>query len=393
MTNLTSKFCHEVERPGCYGAGLGGGGLSLLVRRGAKGGISKFWTQRIRFERKPINVGLGAFPNVSVKEARAKAFANKARADAGRDPRRALTRGRFAASVPASVLSSAPTFEEAAETVIGLHKPNWRNGGKSAGQWRASLRDYCGPLRRKPVDEITSADIMACLVPHWSTKHETMRRVKQRLGVILDWAVAQGHRTDNPVAAVSAALPKVKAAKTSHLALPWKEVAGAVKTIRESDALDATKLLFEFVVLTGARSGEARGATWREIDMKGAVWTIPAKRMKAGKEHRVPLSKAALAVLAEAWKARTLHCFASPSKKPLSDNTLSKLLRENGVKAVPHGFRSSLRDWAAESGYPRDVAEAALAHTVQGVEGAYFRSDLLDRRRELMEEWAKVVYK
>ena len=289
---------------------------------------------------------------------------------------------------PRNLATGIPTFETAADTVILLHAANWRNGAKSEAQWRASLRDYAMPrLGRKTVDKITTADVLAVLTPIWNEKRETARRVRQRISAIMKWAVAQGYRDDNPAGdAIGAALPKNGNGNGNHFAaLPHAKIAGVLATVRESGAYIGTKLTFEFLTLTAARSGEVRGARWDEID--DATWTIPADRMKSGVDHRVPLSPPALAVLD---KARQLAdgsglVFPSATGKPLSDNTMSKLLRELNIPAVPHGMRSSFRDWAGESGYARDASEAALAHVVKGVEGAYFRSDLLDRRREMME--------
>ncbi len=388
MTKLTANFCNSVTRPGTYGAGLGGGGLTLLVRQGRKGAIKKFWTQRVRLDGKPINIGLGSYPAVSVKEARAQAWANKAAADKGEDPRRALTRGRAALLVQGS--SDAPTFAEAARTVIDLRKPTWRDK-RSAGQWQASLDTYCKPILDMPVDQIEAGNVMSCLLPIWTGKNITAKRVKHRINTILDWAIANGHRTGNPVSAVDAALPQVKA-QTRHLeALPWHEVKDAVQAMRASDSSPAVKLAFEFAVLTATRSKEALGATWKEIDMDAAIWTIPADRMKAGREHRVPLSKAALAVLNEAAKLPGLYCFPGAKQATLSPNTVGKALHKAGIRAVPHGFRSSFRDWAAESGQQGEAAEAALAHVVKGTEGAYRRTDYLEARRDMMEAWAKVA--
>ena len=246
-----------------------------------------------------------------------------------------------------------------------------------------------------PVDAITSADVYAIVEPIWGTKRETAQRVKQRIGAVMAWAKVNQHRTDNPVDDLDSALPKARPAKTHHRALPYAEVPNAIAKVRETGAHISTKLAFEFLVLTAARSGEVRLATWGEIDRKAKTWTIPAERMKAKAEHVVPLSNAAFDVLeavaeefGEGDDGELI--FPTVRGKAQSDNTISKLLRENGVDAVPHGFRSSFRDWAAEHGVERDIAEAALAHTVRNaVEAAYLRTDYLEKRRGVMERWAK----
>ena len=328
------------------------------------------------------DLGLGGFPYVSLAEARQQAFDYRKLARAGGDPM--ALKGR----------PDVPTFAEAAETVIGIHAAGWRDGGKSEGQWRASLRDYATPrLGRQRVDEITTADVMAVLVPIWHEKRVTAQRVRQRIGAIMRWAVAQGYRGDNPAGeAIGAALPRNSGVKTHHRALPHGEVAAAIEAVRESGAPASAKLAFEFLVLSACRSGEVRGARWQEIDLEAAVWTVPALRTKAGREHRVPLSTRALGVLDEA-RARADGSglvFPSSTGRALSNATLSKLLRDLNVDGVPHGFRSSFRDWAAEqTDTPHAVMEAALAHTNPNqVEAAYARSDLFQKRRKLMEQWA-----
>ena len=377
---LSATFVNTVNVPGRYGDGRGGHGLSLLVKPATHGGFSKSWAQRIRLDGKAANVGLGAYPVVTLARARQKALANARIVSEGRDPRDQAGR--------------APTFEQAVETVIEIHAENWKDGGKSAAQWRASLRDYAVPkIGSKRVDRMTTADVMEVLLPIWSTKRETARRVRQRIGAVMKWAVAQGYREDNPAGdAISAALPKNSVRRQHQKALPHAQVGEALARVRASRAHRATELAFEFLVLTACRSGEVRGARWVEVDEAAATWTVPPARMKAKLEHRVPLCERAVAVLDEAREIadRSGLVFPSPTGRVLSDSTLSKLLRELGIGAVPHGFRSSFRDWAAErTDVPREVCELALAHVNSDrVEAAYRRSDLFERRRELMQEWA-----
>ena len=229
--------------------------------------------------------------------------------------------------------------------------------------WRSSLSTYAYPkLGKLTVDKITTAHVLSALMPIWNEKRETAQRVRQRIGAVMKWAIAEGHRDDNPAGdAIAQALPRNSAPKVHHRALPYGEVAAALATVRESGAWWATKAAFEFLVLTASRSGEVRGARWDEID--GDVWTVPAGRMKAGRPHRVPLSTRAMEVLAEA-RAHEDGCglvFPSVRGNILSDMTISKLVKELGIQAVPHGFRSSFRDWCGETGAAREVADASLA--------------------------------
>ena len=372
---LNARVAATVTKPGRHGDG---NGLYLLVKPSG----AKSWVLRTVVRGRRCDIGLGGYPLVSLAEARAAAFDNRKLARTGGDPL-ALKRR-----------PDIPVFEDAARTVIEIHKPTWRDGGKSAGQWESSLRQYAFPrLGAKRMDTITTADVMAVLLPIWTAKAETARRVRQRISAVMKWSVAQGYRDDNPAGdAIGAALPKANGARRHFRAVHHSEVGDVIRAVRESQASLASRLAFEFLVLTAARSGEVRGAAWSEIDTDAATWTIPGERMKGGREHRVPLSGRALAVLDE---ARALDdgsglVFPAPAgRKPMSDSTLSKLLRELGIDAVPHGFRSTFRDWCSEAAQaPREVAEACLAHVVRGVEGAYARSDLLDRRRKLMDRWA-----
>ncbi|MCY3812390.1 MAG: tyrosine-type recombinase/integrase [Gammaproteobacteria bacterium] len=379
---LSATFVRTVNAPGRYGDGHGGHGLSLLVRRAACGGLSKSWTQAIRPGGRTTSVGLGGYPVVTLAMARERALGNARTVAEGRDPRRRVQR--------------APTFAQACETVIAIHAQNWK-GGKNERQWRASLRDYALPkLARKRVDAISTADVMAVLLPIWSTKRQTARRVRQRIGAVMKWAVAQGHREDNPAGdAISAALPNNRVPPTHQRALPHAEVGTALARVRGSGAHVGTKHAFEFLVLTASRSGEVRQARWEEIDRDGAVWTIPGERMKTGREHRVPLPPRALEVLDAAARLSDGDglVFPSPTGRVLNHSTMTKLLGDLGIDAVAHGFRSSFRDWAAEcTDAPREVCELALAHVNSDrVEAAYRRTDLFDRRRALMADWAAYV--
>lgn len=375
MAKLTVKGIRALAKAGRYGDG---GTLYLVV---APGG-SKSWVQRLSIHGKVFDMGLGGFPMVTLAEARIKAFENRRIARNGGDPRKANRK--------------LPTFEAAARKVYQGLLPTWKNPNHGQ-QWIRTLEVYAFPaFGDLPIDRVGREDVLRALTPIWQDKAETARRVRQRIRAVFAAAQAEGHRQDNPAGEViDAALPKNGRRKSHFRALPHGEVAEALRTIEASGASIAARGMVRFAVLTAARSGEVRGATWAEIDFEARTWTIPAERMKAGREHRVPLSAAAVEVL-EAVKViqdGSGLIFPSPARKgrQLSGMAGTKLLRDTGLAArtTLHGFRSSFRDWCAESGKPREVAEAALAHVVGGVEGAYFRSDLFQRRAAVMESWAQ----
>ena len=383
---LNFQFVKNVGHSGRKGADKHFDEHGLILRVRASGSKHWIWRGTVRGRRRDL--GLGTFPYVSLGEARDKAFEYRRLAKAGEDPAAVHAPAGTAEVQPKS---NAPTFRKAAAAVIDLHRPTWRNP-KSAAQWEASLRDYAYPvLGDMRVDEIGSGDVLRALRPIWNAKRETAQRVRQRISAVMKAAVADGHRLDNPAGdALTAALPKGGRKQRHQRALPHGEVAAALEAVRRSNAQTSTKLAFEFLVLTAARSGEVRLMTWDEVDAEHGLWTVPASRMKAGREHRVPLSGRAVEVLAEAEELRENELvFPSARGRCMSDNTLSKLLRDLGIDAVPHGFRSSFRDWCGESGQQREVAEAALAHTIRNkAEAAYARTDLLERRSELMQGWS-----
>ena len=380
---LTAAFVKNIRKSGRYGDGHGGHGLTLDVKIARNGRVAKSWIQRVRMNDKPTHIGLGAYPVITLAMARDKAIENARALTLGRDPR--------GGSI------EIPTFSKAAETVIGIHAEGWKDGGKSENQWRSSLRDYVLPnLGNKRINDITTADVMGVLIPHWTNKHETMRRVKQRISAVMRWSMAQGYRQDDPAGdALNIALPKRGKPRQHLKALPYHEVSAALDAVDQSSSGLVTKLAFHFLVLTAARSGEVRGATWDEIDLDNATWTVPAERMKARREHRVPLSRRALEVLNEAEKlsGNTGLIFPSPTGRILPDSNLSKMLRRSGIESTAHGMRASFRQWAAErTNTPREVCELALAHVnSDAVEAAYQRSDLFDLRRKLMESWASFL--
>ena len=372
---LSAAFVRTATRPGRY---CDGHGLNLLVLPSG----ARCWVQRLVIHGRRRELGLGGYPLVSLAEARETAFANRKLARSGGDPLTDMRRAR-----------TLPTFEEAATVVWEQLRAGWRNP-KHARDWPRSLRTYAFPrIGAKEVSEVTSADMLAILTPIWHAKPETARRVRQRISAVMKWAVAMQYRPDNPAGEVlGQALGRQRTVVRHMRALPHREVADAISAVRGSQASRSVKAAFEFLVLTACRSSEVRLATWDEIDVAAAVWTIPGTRMKTKRDHRVPLCGRAVAILNEARRLNdgTRLMFPSLRGKPLSDTTLSKLIRELGIQAVPHGFRSSFRDWAAErTTHPREVIEAALAHTIPNkVEAAYARSDLFEHRRRLMDDWA-----
>lgn len=372
---LTAQAVKAATAPGKYFDGHG-----LYLRVDANG--SRFWVQRITIRGKRCELGLGAPSLVSLAEARAKALENRKLARLGGDPLQAKREAQ-------AVL----TFEEAARKVHALHKPTWKNE-KHAAQFLATLETYAFPrLGRLRVQDVTTGDVLAVLMPIWTTIPETARRVRQRIGTVLKWAIAQGWRQDNPAENISKALPRVSKAQQHRKALPYAEVAGCIEAVRGSGAGLSTKLALEFLVLTAGRSGEVRDARWSEIDLTAQVWEIPAERMKMKRPHRVPLSPRAVEILVQAKALDDESGLVFPGTKTgraLSDMTLSKLVKELGFAADVHGFRTSFRTWAQErTSYPREVAEAALAHlTGDAVERAYARSDVFEKRRKMMSAWA-----
>ena len=375
---LSAAFVRTVTEPGKY---FDGHGLFLKVDKTG----ARRWVQRINIRGKRTEMGLGSASLVSLAEAREAALDNRKLARAGGDPLRSKHEAE-------AILS----FEEAARKVHEIHKPSWRNV-KHAAQFISTLETYAFPrLGNIKVADVTSADVLAVLQPIWLKKPETARRVRQRIGVIMKWAVAQGWRQDNPADAIAQALPKQNHIQKHRLALPYSEVAGCIETVKASGAGLTTKLALEFLILNATRSIETREAVWSEIDFEKATWTIPALRMKAKQEHIVPLSNRSIEILYEAKAVADGSDFIFPGTrfgKPLSDMTLSKLVKELGFKADVHGFRTSFKTWSLErTNAANEVSEMALAHTIKNkAEAAYARSDLLEKRRSLMERWADFI--
>ena len=358
-----------------------GNGLYLFVQPSG----TRSWIQRLLVRGRRRELGLGSVALVPLAKAREKALASRTLARQGGDP---LAEKRRTEGIP--------TFAEAAVRVLEQKRGGWR-GRRHPREWMSSLRRFAFPrIGKMPVSEVTSADVLEILTPIWHTKAPTARCVCQRLRAVLEWAVAMEYRLDNPCDRIGPVLGAQKDVVEHMQALPHREVASVIRTVRASTAVPVARLAFEFLVLTAARWGEVRWAEWAEIDRDGGVWSVPASRMKANRRHRVPLCGRALEILEAAQalgEGTSPLVFTRQGGKPLEDKQLRKLLRDHGVAAVPHGFRSSFRDWAAEeTDHPREVIEAALAHLVRNrVEAAYARSDLFERRRVLMDDWANYL--
>ncbi len=354
-----------------------GNGLYLYVQRTG----TRSWIQRLVIRGRKHELGLGSVHLVTLAEAREKALANRKLARAGGDPLAERRR-----------VQGMPTFAEAAATVVEAKRAGWRSP-RQATEWLRSLERYVFPrIGSRPVSEVDSADVLQVLTPIWHVKMQTARTVRQRIRAVLEWAVAMEMRKDNPCDRILPVLGAQHEVVQHRQALPHGQVAAAIATMHTSRTMPAVKLAFEFLVLTAGRSGEVRGALWAEMDTEARVWTIPAERMKMKRGHRVPLCGRALEILDA---ARGLGDGGSPlvfpgrSGKQLDEKRMLRVLQWHRVAAVPHGFRSSFRDWAAEeTDHPREVIEAALAHIVRNpVEAAYARSDLFERRRRLMNDW------
>ena len=354
-----------------------GNGLYLFVQPTG----TRSWVQRLVIRGRRRELGLGAATLVPLAKAREQALANRMLARSGGDPLADKRR-----------VQGVPTFAEAAHSVLEQKRGGWRGRWHAQNWWR-SMERYAFPrIGSRPVSEVNTADVLEILTPIWHAKAETARAVRQRIRSVIEWAIALDMRSDNPCDRVLPVLGAQNDIVTHRQALPHKDVAAAIETVRTSrSGQPAVKLAFEFLVLTATRSGEVRGAQWAEIDTTDHVWTLSALRMKAKREHRVPLCGRALEILdaARALGDGDPHVFPMRSGRPISASTLLKMLNDLGIAAVPHGFRSSFRDWAAEeTDHPREVIEAALAHVVQNkVEAAYARSDLFERRRRLMADW------
>ena len=378
MAKLTAAKIKAIGDKGRYGDGDG-----LYLNVSATG--SKSWVMRAVVSGRRRDIGLGGYPAVSLAKARERAAASRSAIVDGRDP------------VAEKRRRDRPTFEAAAQAVHEMSLPRWRSE-KNSQQWLTSLERHAYPiLGQKRIDEIDQADVLAVLTPIWTARPEQARRVRRRMRTIFKWALAHAYISVNPAGEViDGALVPQPAIKEHFRALPYQDVGAALEIVEASGASLSAKLCLRLLILTAARSGEARGATWNEMDLESRTWLVSGSRMKAGVEHRVPLSDQALEVLSSAAAITEDSGFVFPSpmkqSKPLSDMTLTKILRDVGLadRATVHGFRTSFKTWCMEqTDTPWAVGEAALAHTLgNSTEQAYARSDLFERRRVLMQQWA-----
>jgi integrase len=377
MPKLTVRKV-ETAPPGKY---VDGGGLQFVVSP-AK---TRKWVFRYSWRGRAREMGLGPYPEIGLAEAREKTLAARRRVRDGIDPiaERKTDRG-------------VPTFGTLADEVFGDLSQGFRNE-KHREQWRTSIARYCAPIRDTPVDQINTETVLSVLRPHWTRAPETASRLRGRIEKVLNAAKAKGYRSGENPAAWRGHLdhllpsPKKIGDHGHYMAMAYADVPGFLVNLQERHGVAA--LALEFAILTAGRSGEVRGARWSEIDLDARVWTIPAARMKAGREHRVPLSAPAMAILTKLNDIRVSDPVFPGLRpnQPLSPSAMELTMRRMKIKgATVHGFRSSFRDWAGnETHFQREVAEAALAHVIgNAAEQAYRRSDALEKRRALMEGWA-----
>lgn len=393
---LTEGGIPKLTKPGIYGdGGRGSFGLQLRVHRTKTGHTTRSFRQAIRVGGRLTNLGLGSWPYVSLEGARTRCLENVVAVRRGIDPRTRSKAVRndpgpsVAIPVAAPVPATVPTFRAIFEKVIDAARPNWKNGGSE--ERRRNALDGL-PFADARVDAVTSAEIVKALTPVW-TRTPTVADWRARVcREVLDRAIGDGLRTDNPTGAAVKALPKRKARVQHRKAIPHREAAAAFRRLtgcaNRTRSQRITSLAIRFLTLTAARGGEVAGADWGEID--GDTWTIPPARMKAEAEHRVPLSREALVVLEEAagiTGRRSGLIFPSSTGRIVASSTFAKALRRCEVDGTPHGMRTTFANWAREEGVSRDLIDRALAHREKGVQAAYFRSDLLDARRSVMEAW------
>lgn len=383
MFKLNARQVETLSEKGKY---HDGGGLILVVNSAS----SKSWVFRHQKSGNRREYGLGSYPTVSLKEARDKTNDVRRSVEIGIDP----VEQKKSRLLEQRRIKELPTFEIAATRTFEQLAPTFRNM-KHSKQWLSELVRYAFPVIGKVrIDQLGHKMVMDVLVPIWVSRYETAKRIKQRIIAIVDWAVAHGYREIGlPIGAINQGLPRVKRKENHFAALQYSEVKDCLGVIKSRETMGSFTL--EALILTAVRSGEIRGAKWSEIDLENMIWTIPAERMKAFKEHKVPLSKAALSAFFKAKKMSTHDdelIFQTRTRgKPQSDMTLTKALRDLGFKITVHGFRSTFRDWIAnETEFDGELAEMALAHTIKNsAESAYRRGNLLEKRRKMMQSWSE----
>lgn len=380
MGNLTAIQLRNLKAAGRYSDGSG---LILVLNKSGKAS----WIVRVQVDGRRRDIGIGSYSDLSLGAARELAADVRRQVKAGVDVVAERKREKLV----------VPTFREAASTVHSEHKKSWKNG-KHQAQWISTLETYVFPhFGDRLVSEIEGPAIRDALAPIWLEKPETARRVRQRIGTVLDWSCAKGFRqTEAPMRSIAKGLPRQPKKSGHFAAMAFRDVPTFLADLRTR--VSTGRLALEFLILNASRSGEVRGANWPEFDLKRKVWTISAERMKMGQAHHIPLSAQALDVLE---RARMFRCEATdlvfPGQrrtKPMSDMTLLKILRDKDLHVTVHGFRSSFRDWVAEeTNYQGEVAEAALAHAVANkVEAAYRRTDFFEKRKLLMQDWANFCF-
>ncbi len=374
-SRLSARFVQTVTVPGRY---ADGGGLYLLVDQAG----NRRWLYRYTRNKRTRDMGLGPARDVSLARAR----------ELAEDARRATREGIDPIEVRPTAQRQAVTFREAAEAYIAAHAPGWRNP-KHVAQWRTTLLEQAAAIGRLPVDKVDTEAVLMVLRPIWLATPETASRLRGRIERVLDAAKAAGDRSgENPArwrGHLDHLLPRSRPGRTHHAALPWPEAPALLIRLRALRSISAAAL--EWTILTAARTGETIGATWAEIDFEARVWTVPASRMKAGREHRVPLCRRCMAIAAGMRQMGSPYVFpGGRTGRPLSNMAMAETLKHLAPGITVHGFRSTFRDWAGDrTNMSREVIEAALAHRVgDATELAYRRQDALEKRRRLMDAWA-----
>ena len=380
---LTHTFVKSVTRPGRYGDGRGGLGLSLLVKKTVAGRCSKTWSQRLRINRKITTMGFGSYPVVTLADARIKALDNARRVYQGEDILK-----------PPPII---PTVEEAFDIVIEQRRPSWK-GENTEGTWDLTKR-YCKPISSKPISEVKQKDVIDVLAPIWQEKPRMARAVRSNLSTVMIWAINREYRASNPATPATVQELGKQPPGSHHPSLPEDQLGSALAKIRDADAWWAEKYCLIFLAFTGVRSGEARKATWEQINLDSATWTIPGSRMKNSVIHKVPLSTQAVEILlyVREQTGRSEGVIFPPERggHHINSPRLSHLMRKLEIPAVPHGDRSSVRNWAGgRADIAQPAAEMVLGHKQsKDIEKTYMTSDFFEHRRPIMQEWADFLTK